>query len=196
MRASTTLLTQILMKKLLLVTSLILLGCQTAMPLEPVQTPAETAQAPLDYADYSSCTEAQAFVAGDNEALRWEDDGLRGSYSLNGTPVMREELAPFSGDEIEVVFFKADDDGSAAFDLLVELADQGNIDRIIDGSLYHRLGVLEEGTLNSTAIVIGETDLIAAMSSEKQINMDFIQVSQLGFGMPLNYSRACVMRVD
>lgn len=87
----------------------------------------------------------------------FEDDA--GSFTMEGRVVAETAEAPFSGETVEYVYLVVSEDGSTAFDYFRSYAEKNDsINKIVEGKLYFKLGVLKEGSLESSAVISADAE--------------------------------------
>lgn len=138
------------------------------------------------------CGDSSAFLSLDNEDFRVTADGGLGQFLMQGLLVSETEEAPFSGRSIESVYLVVEEDEAAlddpnvlAFNYYSDLVEAGNtINKMKDGKLYLRLGVLEDGNLKSSAYFSeeSETALLEALNQQSFITLLILSPTYLGQG--------------
>lgn len=160
------------MKKLLLFT--LLAGCQVA---------------PTATLDPQLCLEADPTLVVDNAPFH---EGV-GQFSMTGEVQTGEMEAPFSGETVEVVYLVLSDDGSEAFDYFYELAGKLAIDNIAREELYLKLGILENGELESSARIVDTEKILTALNSGDEITLNMLMGSSLGKGASVESVNPCLI---
>ncbi len=167
------------MKKFLLISAVALLtGCST-----------ETAQ--LD-PDVCLANSDDPLMVVDNRPFH---DGV-GQFEMTGEVQSSKEIAPFSEEEVDIVYLVLPDDGSSAFDYFYELAGEQKIDKIAREELYLKLGVLEEEeALVSSAYMNTATQekILSALNSGDEITLNMLIASELGQGATVSSVHPCLI---
>lgn len=105
------------------------------------------------------------------------EDGV-GSFTMKGTVVSETAAAPFSGEAVEYVYLVVSDDDSTAFDYFRSYAEKNDsINKMVEGKLYFKLGVLKEGSLESSADVSQETEdkILSGLSGDGLVELTLLE---------------------
>ncbi len=122
-------------------------------------------------------------------------DGI-GQFQMTGEVQTSTEIAPFSEEEVDVVYLVLSDDGSSAFDYFYDLASKQTIDKIAREELYLRVGVLEEeDSIVSSAYIskVTQGEILSALNSGQEITLDMLMGSQLGQGASATSVHPCLI---
>lgn len=112
---------------------------------------------------------------------------------MTGEVQTGEMEAPFSGETVEVVYLVLSDDGSEAFDYFYELAGKLAIDNIAREELYLKLGILENGELESSARIVDTEKILTALNSGDEITLNMLMGSSLGKGASVESVNPCLI---
>lgn len=182
------------MKKLLFLLTLL-----SACTVEPIQESTEDSEVPSESArlDVNRCYENNApIVTVDNEDFRETDQGHYGQFTFEGTITSIIGEAPFSGETVENIYLKVDENDGAAFQYYQSLVEDGNtINFMQDDKLYFMLGLLETGKVVSSASMTDETEakILAALESGEVISLTMLQAVEMGRGAGPGSTFACVI---
>ena len=108
-----------------------------------------------------------------------------GQFSFEGSVVQNEEIAPFSGESFDVVYLVVANDGSVAFDYFQSYAEKNDsINKMVDGSLYFKLGILGNSALELGAELSEGTEekILSALESGDSLRLTMLQAVTLGSG--------------
>ncbi|OGJ42889.1 hypothetical protein A2974_01425 [Candidatus Peregrinibacteria bacterium RIFCSPLOWO2_01_FULL_48_20] len=160
-----------------------------------VTTPVALAPGEEDRLDSAFCQQ-DGVVTVDNEDFRLNEDGVGyGQFSLFGSVLEQEEVEPFSGATVNAVYLTVVDDGGAAFDYFQSYAEKNeNINKMVDGKLYFKLGVLENGELKSGATFTeGTAENLLSMRGSGDLTVKMLQAITLGSGASEYSVMPCVI---
>ena len=137
--------------------------------------------------------------------FRLDEDGVGyGQFSFEGSVVQNEEIAPFSGESFDVVYLVVANDGSVAFDYFQSYAEKNDsINKMVDGSLYFKLGILGNSALELGAELSEGTEekILSALESGDSLRLTMLQAVTLGSGaseysvMPCLVGFVCKLRL-
>ena len=186
------------MKKILIFLPVMLLsacssfffGVNDNVTAEVALTPEEE-----DRLDPAFCQQG-GIVMVDNEDFRLNEDGAGyGQFSLFGSVLEQEEVEPFSGATVNAVYLTVVDDGGAAFDYFQSyVVKNENINKMVDGKLYFKLGVLENGELKSGATFTeGTAENLLSMRGSGDLTVKMLQAITLGSGASEYSVMPCVI---
>ena len=165
------------MKKYFLLT-VALLGCTVA----PVETPEAK---PVSGLDPQLCIDN----SGDPTMV------VDREFSMTGHVLSEVGEAPFSGETVEYASLVVANDDNSDFNYFYVGA--GKIDKAVDGQLYLKLGVLDEGVLSSTATISAEdsTGILATLNSDEDVTLNMLSASTLGQGAAVNSVNPCLIQL-
>lgn len=159
-----------------------------------VPTPEIPEPASLNYEDHASCM-GRFFVAGSNEALAESAQGLMGQFSLHGVPVTREEAAPFRAVEelVTILYLPVHAEDTDYFEVLSRAA----YNPVEGDTLFFKLGFFNaNNNLESSAEILNEDVLLAALDSGNPVTLHMNVVSELGHGGYEGSVLPCVIVVE
>lgn len=165
------------------------------IPSEPIAPSGERLDAAL-------CEEAVdgGIVQVDNEDFRLNEDGIGvGQFSFEGVVIQREELAPFSGEMVDIVYLVVADDGSEAYDYFSSYAEKNDsINKVIDAALYFKLGVLigEDLVYDAEMMEGTEEKILTALKSGGSLKFTMLEAITLGSGANESSVMPCLFDVD
>ena len=160
-----------------------------------VTTPVALAPGEEDRLDSAFCQQ-DGVVTVDNEDFRLNEDGVGyGQFSLFGSVLEQEEVEPFSGSTVNAVYLTVVADGGAVFDYFQSYAEKNeNINKMVDGKLYFKLGVLENGELKSGATFTeGTAENLLSMRGSGDLTVKMLQAITLGSGASEYSVMPCVI---
>lgn len=120
-----------------------------------------------------------------------------GQFSLSGRVVSETSEAPFSGEPVDIVYLVVTNDDSSAFDYFYDMAAAGKIDKVSDGQLYLKLGILKEGGLDSSAYISEEDSaaILRALNSEEEVMLNMLAALTLGQGAYASTVNPCLIEL-
>ena len=158
-----------------------------------------------DRLDPAFCQQG-GIVMVDNEDFRLNEDGVGyGQFSLFGSVGEQEDVEPFSGSTVNNVYLvvtdpsqiliETDASSLAAFDYFQSYAEKNeNINKMVDGKLYFKLGVLENGELKSGATFTeGTAENLLSMRGSGDLTVKMLQAVTLGSGASEYSVMPCVI---
>jgi len=114
-----------------------------------------------------------------------DENGAVGQFTMEGTVVSEAALAPYSGEPIEVVYLVVNDDGSKAFEYFEHYI-EGNdsINKMVEGQLYFKLGVLQGGLVKNDATMSAEAQqkILSALESGEVVRLIMTEETRAAVG--------------
>ena len=126
----------------------------------------------------------------DNEPFRVTDEGGVGAFSFTGEVVSEEGTNPYTSEAVNFVYLVVSDDGSSAFDYFYDLAEKLKIDKQVDGQLYLKLGLLENGALQSNAYIKD------APAVRETVTLNMLIGTRSAMGATVDTVNPCLIRVE
>ncbi|MBD3327778.1 hypothetical protein GF340_00575 [Candidatus Peregrinibacteria bacterium] len=118
-----------------------------------------------------------------------------GNFTAEGTIVLINEQKPFAADDerIDVLYFVMENAPMVVEAYYKDMVRRGNsINKIVDEKLYYRIGIMENGEIDSVADISADAlnKIEDSLENETKITLDFVTEQQKGMGAPVNFSFA------
>jgi hypothetical protein len=118
-----------------------------------------------------------------------------GNFTAEGTIVLINEQKPFAADDerIDVIYFVLENVPMVVEAYYKDMVRMGNsINKIVDKKLYYRIGILENGEVDSVADISADalSRIEDSLENETTISLEFVTEQQKGMGAPVNFTFA------